>query len=58
MTLGHLFEEFLADARAQPETAAKLIGSTKCAACDPAEQSAWVALARTLLNLDEFITRE
>jgi hypothetical protein len=25
---------------------------------EPAEGAAWVALARTLLNLDEFVTRE
>jgi len=24
----------------------------------PAEAAAWVALARTILNLDEFVTRE
>lgn len=41
-----------------PEQATKLIGSYNVAGTPPAEQVAWVGLARTLLNLDEFVTRE
>jgi hypothetical protein len=57
-TLRHLYEELLAEACAQPDVAAKLVGAMKCTDCDPREQAAWVALARMLLNLDETITRD
>jgi hypothetical protein len=57
-TLGHLYEELLAEARAKPGAVAKLVGAMKCTDCDLTEQAAWVALARTLLNLDETITRD
>jgi Protein of unknown function (DUF1549)/Protein of unknown function (DUF1553)/Planctomycete cytochrome C len=42
---------------AKPEQAAKLLGKEKPAG-DLAEAAAWTALARTLLNLDEFVNRE
>jgi hypothetical protein len=42
----------------KPEVAAKLAGPVKVADINLAEMAAWVALARVLLNLDEFITRE
>jgi hypothetical protein len=45
-------------ARAKPDEAAKLLGAYKPKNADPAETAAWVALARMLLNLDEFVTRE
>jgi hypothetical protein len=38
--------------------AAKLVGGHQPEGVSPAEAAAWVALARTLLNLDEFVTRE
>jgi hypothetical protein len=38
--------------------AAKLVGDHKPAGVELREAAAWVALARTLLNLDEFVTRE
>ena len=38
--------------------AAKLVGDHKPAGVELKEAAAWVALARTLLNLDEFVTRE
>jgi hypothetical protein len=56
--LGRLFMEFRELARSQPEEAAKLVGADGPAGVDPADAAAWVGLARTLLNLDEFVTRE
>jgi hypothetical protein len=56
--LGQLYQDVLALGRADPRTAARLLGSSPAAGAEPAEAAAWVALARTLLNLDEFITRE
>ena len=42
---------------ARPEDAAKLAAQA-LEGSDAADAAAWVALARTLLNLDEFVTRE
>ncbi|HZT78804.1 MAG TPA: PSD1 and planctomycete cytochrome C domain-containing protein [Gemmataceae bacterium] len=42
----------------RPAEAAKLLGKGKPAGADAAEAAAWVAVARALLNLDEFVTRE
>jgi hypothetical protein len=42
----------------QPEAAAALAGSQFPAGVSVPEAAAWVAVARTLLNLDEFVTRE
>jgi hypothetical protein len=56
--LERLFCEFRALGQAKPEEAAKLTGETGLQGSDAAEAAAWVALARTLLNLDEFVTRE
>jgi mono/diheme cytochrome c family protein len=44
--------------RSHPEAAAKLVGPNPPAGADIPETAAWVALARTLLNLDEFVSRE
>jgi hypothetical protein len=54
--LSRLYEELLALCRADPAAAAKLAG--KDVPGDPAEAAARAALARALLNLDEFVTRE
>jgi hypothetical protein len=54
----HLLDEFKKLAAADPAGAAKLPGSHKPEGVAPAEAAAWVALARTVLNLDEFVTRE
>ena len=55
-------EDLLGDFRkltaADPAGAAKLLGPYKPAGVEASEAAAWVALARTLLNLDEFVTRE
>jgi hypothetical protein len=53
-----LFEDLLKECRAKPDAAAKLIGPGKPAGVEVAEAAAWVALARAVLNLDEFVTRE
>jgi hypothetical protein len=53
-----LFGEFRKLAEANPADAAKLVAVHKPAGVPPAEAAAWVALARTILNLDEFVTRE
>jgi hypothetical protein len=42
----------------EPAEAAKLVGKAVPGDVPPAEAAAWVALARALLNLDEFVTRE
>lgn len=53
--LVQLFEELRALCRDNPKEAARLAGTS---GQDTVEVAAWVALARTLLNLDEFVTRE
>jgi Protein of unknown function (DUF1549)/Protein of unknown function (DUF1553)/Planctomycete cytochrome C len=53
-----LHGEFLSLARANPAEAAKLAGQGWPPGVPAPEAAAWTALARTLLNLDEFITRE
>ena len=55
--LTRLLTDFRALCRAKPKDAARLTGRAK-AGGDAAEVAAWVALARALLNLDEFVTRE
>lgn len=44
--------------RAHQEDAKKLNGSITISGASPDETAAWIATARILLNLDEFITRE
>jgi hypothetical protein len=53
-----LLGDFRTLAAAQPTDAAKLTGDHRPEGVPPVEAAAWVALARTLLNLDEFVTRE
>jgi hypothetical protein len=52
-----LHDDLVELCKAKPEEAAKLLGKAKPSG-DVAEAAAWVALARALLNLDEFVTRE
>ncbi len=40
------------------ENSEKLVAEHQPAEVDPGEAAAWVALGRTILNLDEFVTRE
>jgi hypothetical protein len=44
--------------RQQPAEARKLIGEAQPGDPDPAELAAWVVTAGTVMNLDEFVTRE
>lgn len=44
--------------RTHQEDAKKLVGNTAISGSSPDETAAWIATARILLNLDEFITRE
>jgi Protein of unknown function (DUF1553)/Protein of unknown function (DUF1549)/Planctomycete cytochrome C len=54
-----LYQSQLALCRDDPKAAAQLIGAqTRPTGVEPAELAAWVVMGRTLLNLDEFITRE
>jgi hypothetical protein len=55
--LARLLADFRALCREKPDEAARLTGQTKAGGGTP-ETAAWVALARALLNLDEFVTRE
>jgi mono/diheme cytochrome c family protein len=55
--LSRLHGELLQASKAKPAESAKLVGSLP-SKTDPAEAAAWVALARAMLNLDEFVTRE
>ncbi len=56
--LGQLLDRQRRALAEHPAEAQALVGTTALAGVDPAEQAAWVQLARVLLNLDEFITRE
>jgi hypothetical protein len=53
--LVRLFDELRALCRDNPGEATRLAGA---GVGDAAETAAWVALARALMNLDEFVTRE
>jgi hypothetical protein len=56
--LESLWHEFRAEAQREPQAAEQLLGSYKPAGVSVSEAAAWVGVARVLLNLDEFITRE
>jgi hypothetical protein len=56
--LSQLYDDLVKACRANPDAAAQLAGQAKPAGADLAEAAAWVALARTVMNLDEFVTRE
>jgi hypothetical protein len=53
--LHRLYDDLVLACRANPKQADQLLGGVKG---QPPEAAAWVALSRTLLNLDEFVTRE
>ncbi|MBM4068710.1 MAG: DUF1553 domain-containing protein [Planctomycetes bacterium] len=55
--LTRLHQELTVTARANPREAARLLGSHPESAA-AAEAAVWVALARAIMNLDEFVTRE
>jgi hypothetical protein len=56
--LRRLYTEMRALCEAQPEAAAKIAGGGGAAGASAPEAAAWVVTARTVLNLDEFVTRE
>jgi hypothetical protein len=53
-----LYDDLLALAKANPDEATRLIGKTRPMGVSAPEAAAWVALARALMNLDGFVTRE
>jgi hypothetical protein len=53
-----LFNDLHELAKDNSNASAKLLGKGKAEKIDPAEAAAWVAFARALMNLDEFVTRE
>ena len=55
--LSKLFDDLHELAKANPTSAAKLLGKRK-AKGDAVETAAWVATVRTMMNLDEFVMRE
>ena len=44
--------------RIEPKEAEKLVGAFKPAKAKAADAAAWVGVARAILNLDEFVTRD
>jgi hypothetical protein len=56
--LTKLLAQFRKLAANDPAGAAKLLGAHEPVGVPATEAAAWVALARTLMNLDEFVTRE
>lgn len=53
-----LHDDLLAACRASPQEAVRLAGAIQPPGSDSAQAAVWVALSRTLLNLDEFVSRE
>ena len=53
-----LWHEFVAEAQRDPKASEALLGSYRPANVSVPQAVAWVGVARVLLNLDEFITRE
>ena len=56
--LTSLFEEELAWYESHEQEARDFLGTYFMEGVPPARQAAWVAIARAIVNLDEFITRE
>jgi len=56
--IAQLFDELHELCKANPTEAAKLLGVKKLDGTTGTETAAWVVVARALLNLDEFVTRE
>jgi hypothetical protein len=57
-SLQKMYDEVLKLAQANPKEAARLAGSVSAQGAGPAETATWVSIARMLMNLDEFVTRE
>jgi hypothetical protein len=56
--LGALYDDLVQACRKEPKTSAQLLGKTIEKGPHIAKAAACVAVARTILNLDEFVTRE
>jgi hypothetical protein len=56
--LVELVADFRKLAKADPQGAAALIGKAPTAGIPAEELAAWVGVSRTVMNLDEFVTRE
>ena len=56
--LTNLFSDLQKVYASDPESAKKLLGEGKPGGTPAPATAAWVVLARTILNLDELITRE
>jgi mono/diheme cytochrome c family protein len=56
--LDRILNSMLVETQKNPTVAAKLVGEHAVPGVPPAESAAWVALARAIMNLDEFVTRE
>jgi hypothetical protein len=56
-TLSELYRAILAEYLEKPEQAAEL-AQVSSKSPDAAEKAAWIVVARTILNLDETVTRE
>jgi hypothetical protein len=56
--LSRLHDDLADKLRRRPEAAAKLLGQMSAGAKDVVEAAAWTAMARTIMNVDEFVTRE
>ncbi len=56
--LQQLHDRLLEECEADPEAARWFAGEALPEGIEPAEAATWVGLARTILNLDEFVTRE
>ncbi len=58
----HVLSDLLKDSRdwyrTRPEPAKQLVGADAAPGINTEENAAWIATARILINLDEFITRE
>ena len=53
-----LHEDYLRLARQNPQNAARIAGANEWASAHAEESAALIGVARTILNLDEFVTRE
>ncbi len=56
--LRQLYNDLVESCRKHPKEAAGLLGKAKLPGAKVPEAAAWVALARAVMNLDEFVTRE
>jgi hypothetical protein len=57
-TLADLLTDSRSFYQSHSEEAVRLVGAHRAEGVDPAENASWVVVARAILNLDEFITRQ